>query len=796
MLLFNRTAGVAAVTVSVAQLLSAAALAQSDALVLDEIVVTAQKRVESLNDVPIAVTALSGDGLERAQIRDVAELQQLAPSLVVNSTTGAATTILTIRGIGTAGNNTGLEQSVGVFIDGIYRGRIGAAMTDLIDIEQVEILRGPQSTLFGRNTSAGVVSINTRRPEYEWGGVTDIAVGDFGLTQVRGSITGPISDSVAFRLAGAFYERDGTVDDFVDGREYNNRERLTGRAQLQWDIADTTTLRVIADYTDVDDVCCVANQVFAGPFQPVVEALGGPGSVQATAGAIDAFNYEGTGSAVGYDNAFYDGGLSAEFQHDFDNMTLTVLGSHRFFEQSPDIDADFQRADIIGERIQKQDIEENTFEVRLASNNSENFEWLVGGFLFDQTIEANDTLVLGTQGRAYGDSVLQALSAGALNFVALEGLFGLPAGSIYANGSGTRNEFDYETTGFAIFGQGTWYFNDRWSVTLGLRYSDEEKENSAVNTLNNEPLSNIALPPTLASLSDLQVFPGVEPYAVDFSDDNVTGTFNISYELTDEISTYFRYATGFKSGGINVSRNAAGQVPGSLTANVANTLFDSETVDSIELGLKARLGGGRANIYAALFSQTLDDFQANSFDGLNFTIRNAAEVQSTGLEVDFDWLISESLQFKGGAVWQDIEYDSFPGASATAAQQAVGQDVQDLTGEKPNFVSDFTFTGSLIYTQPLTATLNLIAGADIRYRTDYFTGQDLDPITEQSDIFWLNASIGLEHPDGNWAVQAWVKNATEEEVFNIVFDSSFQAGSFHAFVEDPRTAGLTATFRF
>ena len=601
MLSSNRVARLCAATLACSMLVPTVASAQSDALVLDEIVVTAQKRVESLNDVPVAVTALSGDGLERSQIRDVQELQQLAPSLVVNSTTGSATTILTIRGIGTAGNNTGLEQSVGVFIDGIYRGRIGSAMTDLIDIEQVEILRGPQSTLFGRNTAAGVVSINTKRPEYEFGGVTELAIGDFGLTQVRGSVTGPITDSVAFRLSGAFYERDGTIEDLVDGSEYNNRERLTGRAQLLWDIADATTLRVIADYTDVDDVCCVANQVFAGPLQPVVAAIGGPGSVQELSGFSDAFTYRGVGSpAVGYDNSFYDGGISAELEHEFDGVTMTVLGSHRIFEQTPNIDADFQRADIIGERIQAQDIEEQTFEIRFASNDSESFEWLVGGFYFGQTIEASDTLVLGVDGRAFGDTVLQALSGGALNFAATEAIFGLPSGAIFANGTGTRNVFDYETTGFAVFGQGTWYLNDRWSLTFGLRYSDEEKDNSAINTLNNEPLSNIALPPPLAGLGALQIFPGVDPYSVSFGDDNVTGTFNVGYELTDDISTYFRYATGFKSGGINVSRNAAGQVPGNLTANPANAIFDSETVDSIELGIKARLGGGRANIYAAL----------------------------------------------------------------------------------------------------------------------------------------------------------------------------------------------------
>ncbi len=772
--------------------------AQNNALVLDEVVVTAQKRVESLNDVPVAVTAVSGDALARAQIRDIGELQQLAPSLVVNQSTGSTNAILTIRGIGTAGNNTGLEQSVGVFIDGVYRGRVGAAMTDLVDIEQVEVLRGPQSTLFGKNTSAGVISINTRKPEYVFGGTTEIALGDFGLRQLRGSVTGPVfGENVAVRLSGALYQRDGVFEDRVDGREYNDRDRLSGRAQILWDIADETSLRVIADYTDSQDSCCAAGQVFGGPLQPLVAALGGPGSVAATSGPTDAFDYQAASTpGIGYDNGFIDGGVSAELEHNFPGVTLTLIGSSRIFETYPLIDSDFQRADIIGERAQAQDIDESSFEIRLASNDAEDFEWLAGGFFFDQTIKGNDDLLLGAQGRVFGDTVLQSLSGGALSIPAVEGLFGLPAGSVFANGTGTRNVFDYNASGFAIFGQGTWYVNDRLAVTLGLRYSDEEKDSFIRNTEASEPLSNIPLPPPLAGVGALQLFPAVEPYSVDFSDDNVTGTFNISYDLTDDISSYFRYATGFKSGGINLSRNAAAQVPGDLTANPGNATFDSETVDSIEIGIKARIADGRANINAALFSQTLDDFQANSFDGLNFTIRNAAEVESTGLEVDFDWLVNEFIQFTGGMVWQDISYDSFPGASATAAQNAMGLATQDLSGETPNFASDFLFTGSLVFNRPLTDSMSLTASTDFRYRTDYFTGQDLDPFTEQDDVLWVNLALGLEHPDGIWAVTAWVKNATDEEVFSIAFDSGFQAGSFHAFVDDPRTAGITASFRF
>ncbi|MEO0998548.1 MAG: TonB-dependent receptor, partial [Pseudomonadota bacterium] len=322
------------------------------------------------------------------------------------------------------------------------------------------------------------------------------------------------------------------------------------------------------------------------------------------------------------------------------------------------------------------------------------------------------------------------------------------------------------------------------------------KDNTAVNTLASEPLSNIPLPPPLAGLSAFQVFPGTAPYSVSFSDDNVTGTFNVSYDFSDDVSFYWRYATGFKSGGINLSRNAAATVPGNPTPNLVAPIFESETVDSFELGLKTRLFDGRGTLNLAYFHQVLEDFQANSFDGLSFTIRNAAEVEGDGVEVDYEFLLTDNITLLGGIVWQDITYASFPGASATAAQSAAGMVSQDLSGRTPNFVSDFLATGSLIWNRPLSDGLSFVAGVDYKYRTEYHTGQDLDPFTLQDDVLWINATVGLEHPEGNWAVQAWVKNATDEEVLNIAFDSPFQAGSFHSFIDDPRTAGVTATFRF
>ncbi|MFK8032071.1 MAG: TonB-dependent receptor [Gammaproteobacteria bacterium] len=783
-----------------AMAVTAALALPTNAQVLEEVVVTAQKRDETLLEVPVAVSVVSGDDIERAQIRDVIDLQQMAPSLVVNSTTGSTNTIFSIRGIGTAGNNTGLEQSVGVFIDGVYRGRVGSAMSDYVDIQQVEILRGPQSTLFGKNTSAGVISVTTRKPDYELGGTVDLSVGDFGMTQVKGSVTGPlIQDKLAYRLSGSVYNRDGVVDDVLQsGLDINNRERMTGRLQLLWDVSDSTSIRFIGDYSDVNDSCCISTPTFAGPTAAISGALGGPGSLPGgSSGQLDPFTRVGAATpGLAFDNGFIDGGFSAQLEHELENSSLTVIAAKRFFETFPRIDSDFQRMDLLSDRVQAQDLEETTYEIRLTSSGDSSVDWLVGAFIFDQDIFASDDLILGADARAYGDLLTQASTGGTLNFAALEGIFGLPSGSIFANGTGTRNTFDYNSKGFAFFTQATKHINDQWSITAGLRYTEEEKRNAAVNVFSNEPFSQIALPAPFAGLSAFQVFPAVDNYRNSFRDDNVSGTFNVSYDVNDETSVYFRYATGFKSGGINLSRNAAGQAPGSTFANARNAIFDSETVASFELGVKTRLAGGRGTLNVAAFNQTLEDFQANSFDGLNFTIRNAAEVEGTGLEADYSYLVTDNLRVSGGIVWQDISYSSFPGASATAAQSAAGMPVQDLSGRTPNFVSDFLATGTVQYTRPINGNLNFIASTDYRFRSEYYTGQDLDEQTLQDSLFWVNGSIGIEQADGNWVVQAWVKNLTEEEVLNVAFDSPFQAGSFHAFIEDPRTAGVSATFRF
>lgn len=269
-------AGVAALavpTVAVAQ----------DAEVADEevvedsnvIIVTATKREQTLQEVPVAVSVTTAETIERAQVRDLKDLQTLVPSLKVSQLQSSANTNFLIRGFGNGANNAGVEPSVGVFVDGVYRSRTASQITDLPDVQRVEVLRGPQSTLFGKNASAGVISIVTKEPEFEFGGLVDVSYGNFDAIVAKGLVTGPITDSVAFSLSGGLNKRDGYFDDLGTGNKSNERDRWFTRGQLLFDNGGPLRVRVIGDYDKIDEICCGVVNLRRSAASNAILAVGG-----------------------------------------------------------------------------------------------------------------------------------------------------------------------------------------------------------------------------------------------------------------------------------------------------------------------------------------------------------------------------------------------------------------------------------------------------------------------------------------------------------------------------------------
>ena len=294
----------------------------SDEVDEDVIIVTATKREQTLEEVPVAVSVTSAAAIERAQVRDLRDLQTLVPSLRVSQLQSSASTDFIIRGFGNGSNNPGIEGSVGVFIDGVYRSRSAAAIGDLPNLQRVEVLRGPQSTLFGKNASAGVISIVTAAPSYEFGGSAEFSYGNYNAIVAKADITGPITDNIAFSLAGGINKRDGYGTNLTDGSRTSERNRWFGRAQLLIEPSDSFKLRFIGDYDKIDENCCFVGNILDGPTGNAIRAVGG----KVNSGGLFSYSeYQNFAS----ENKITNSGISMQADYEMGSLSLTSITAYR-----------------------------------------------------------------------------------------------------------------------------------------------------------------------------------------------------------------------------------------------------------------------------------------------------------------------------------------------------------------------------------------------------------------------------------------------------------------------------------
>ncbi|NNC99970.1 MAG: TonB-dependent receptor plug domain-containing protein, partial [Gammaproteobacteria bacterium] len=439
--------------------------AQSGAL--EEIVVTATKRASTLQDIPVAVTVTGAETIEQAQIQDINDLQSVVPTLRVSQLQSSINTNFSIRGFGNGANNAGIEPSVGVFIDGVYRSRSAGAISDLPKLERVEVLSGPQSTLFGKNASAGVISVVTAKPSGETAGNVSATIGNFGQVVVKGYVESAFSDTAAYSLAATHNERDGYATNLVTGQDMNNRDRQSFRGQLLLNPSDETEVRVIADFDTIDERCCYAGNLVAGPTVLAIQAAGGqlvgndPEALSFFSN-VDSFNEQ--------DNT----GISLEVDTSFDSFDLTSITSLRNLETFFKIDTDFTSAALASNSTDSE-IDTFTQEFRLTSSGDGSFDWMVGAFYFDESVESTDQLTWGSGFRTYADVLAAAAGApGAL--AGVEAAFGLPNGAFYSPGSGTQEDSTLDNEAISLFGTIDFDLSDRITATLGLNYTKDEKD--------------------------------------------------------------------------------------------------------------------------------------------------------------------------------------------------------------------------------------------------------------------------------------------------------------------------------
>ena len=443
------------------------------------IIVTATKREQTLQEVPVAVSVTTAETIERAQIRDIADLATVVPSLQVSQLQSAFATSYSVRGFGTDGNNIGLEPSVAMFVDGVYRSRAVAQISDLPDIQRVEVLRGPQSTLFGKNASAGVISIVTKRPEFEFSGSVEASYGNYDAKVVKGYVTGPISESIAFSAGAGYNNRDGFLTNGFNGEDVNDRNRWFARGQLLFDNGGPLQARIIADYDKIEERCCgVVNVAPSLETGIITSPLIG--------GQVNDFRDNPDGDVIFTDvdplNDIKNYGISGQLDYEFGNVVLTSITSYRETHLSANQDVDFTSASLAsGANIGDADIDTFTQELRLSSDFDGPFNFLLGGYYFDETVDTRDQIIYGDDFRTYADLLIRGLTQGTQSVPSLEATLGALNGTDYtgqffAEGQGFFNAITQDNEAYSVFGNVDFAFTDELVLTLGANYTKDKKQ--------------------------------------------------------------------------------------------------------------------------------------------------------------------------------------------------------------------------------------------------------------------------------------------------------------------------------
>ncbi len=664
----------------------------------DAIVITAQGRNQLLQDVPLAVQAVGAEQLQNSGASDIRALNQLAPSLLVSSTGTEANGSARIRGIGTVGDNPGLESSVAVFVDGVYRSRSGIGLNEMGEIERVEVLRGPQGTLFGRNASAGLIHIISRRPNLnEFEGFGALTYGNYDHIRAEGAVSGPIGDSgFGYRVDGVYVRRDGFYNDVNNDTDVNDRDRYFVRGQLLWEPNDALSLRLIGDYTKRDEACCAAvyldrdfNPLIGNLNEPAVPLNSPTGNniinvLRDLGTPMIAFNdpfsrdiYVNAGRSYGGETE--DMGVSLQADWDLGGATLTSITAFRDYDSDQGGDIDYGPVDILYRDADGNSARQfQTFsqELRLQGTAFDGMlDWLVGGYFADEDLTVTDNLRFGNQyGRfatcriVSGSALAPLYSPGSPGCLAARpALFGAASPLVYAafdrldsvNDRGsTLDRYNQNSRNWALFTHNIVHITDELALTLGARYTNERKRLDV--TFGND---NVACPAQQAALVPFLTNPGLAAIAGGLigltcqgnstaelngvsindrrSESEWTGTGVLSYQPTSDWLFYASYSRGYKAGGFNLDRSALKSpilpfalTPGGAQALVGNLQFDPEINNAYELG--AKYSRGPITLNAVLFRQEFRNFQLNTFNGTVFIVQtiNGCENDLGGADRD------------------------------------------------------------------------------------------------------------------------------------------------------------------
>ncbi|MFZ4121182.1 MAG: TonB-dependent receptor [Caulobacterales bacterium] len=808
------------------------ALAQDDPGNDDEIVVTATGRAAVLQEVPIAVTALNAAQLENAGVQDIRDVAVLTPSYrFFTGQSNSAGTTASIRGVGTGGDNPGFESAVGFFIDGVYRNRSGVALTELPEVQRIEVLRGPQGTLFGRNTTSGAISVVTAGPEFTTRAFGEIEAGNFGYLSATGGITGPLADNFAVRMEGNIQARDGYITDVNTGRDINDRNRWFVRGQALWDITSDASLRIIVDTAQTDENCCTAISVKQGAAAGAINLIAG---LQGRVGMVAPITDGGYNVALSpnrsYGEAVEEWGWSGQLDWAIGDLNLTSITAYRDWSAERDQDIDFSGIDRAYRDGYDLGFQTFTQELRLQGENGP-LNWIVGGFYADESLDLTDTIRFGADSARYVDALtagvdLNGPAPGGTGFTLFRSLNpaapllvetiallgGVPPLSAAALGNGLlaaaptagqgqqADNWATETTSWSLFTHNEISLSDQLTWTVGVRYNHEEKDmtgslNSVVpacnflNSLIDTPSE--AIVSAMGALRILVCNPAINTqsngnYRDSTEENEWSGTTNLRYQFTDDFMVYGSYSRGYKAGGFNLDRSgfsySLGLLSNAVVPNTNQLQFAPEFVDAYELGFKSTLFDGRATFNGTVYYQQITDYQLNAFSGFNFIVFNVPEAITQGVELDMSLRATDNLTFTGAVAYNDATYESTLVDSLGITQVVAGSKFT---------TPEWNVSGSALYEVPLSDNYTAKFYLNGTWVSEYAT-QTLsrDPVTDNDAFATFNARIGLANASG-WELELWGENISDEYYYIGSFAVPEQTGNFAVYPSVPRTWGVT-----
>ena len=783
----------------------------------EEVIVTATKTEKTLQEVPVAVSVVTSETIDKANVMDIFDLKSVVPSLDARQYQSTINSTFFIRGFGNGSNNPGIEPSVAVFVDGVYRSKTQSQISDLPMVERIEILRGPQSTLFGKNASAGVINIVTKKPSFEKSGMVTLGFGKHDSRVAKIYTTGPINQNMAYSFSANFNKRDGHSSNPVTGKAVNNRDRVGIRTELLFTPSDDLSIRVTADHDEYDEICCAVGSTNYGTANVVTALFGGQIIPNNPYTEKAFFDFDPISDG---DNS----GLSIYIEKDLENMRIESITSRRTSYNYEEQDVDFESVDQIDANRLIKDLEAVTQEIRVFSENNEKVNWLLGAYYYQEDMEYTNSIYFGSLWRGYID----ALAPGALAGVAAA--FGIPNSMLFAAGQGVKEFSTQDNSTTSIYAQLDISLSDKLNALIGASYIEDEKSVS-INQVNTDIFSNLdfvgagtmaligaGIPPAQAAVlatdpnyNPLLGLQGIQflPQFVNYpnaaqdgksKDDNIDYTFKLSYLLNESTTIYGGVSTGYKATAWNISRDslpdavetaalAAAGTPVGPNTGLGRRYADPEESEVFEIGAKILLPSGYLNI--AIFDQKIEGFQSNTFVGTGFILANAGSQSSEGYEFDLVMSPTESIDLAISGLFMDPIYDSFPNSAAG-----------DLSGTMPSNISEDTISSTITWNWNTS-------NWDGYFRLSHLYASEaklLENPAWQSILEsagngiktqdTLNVSAGLERE--NLSIMFYGKNINDDKylisAFPAVADPTFT--TFFGYPNAYRSYGLTISYMF